>query len=1051
MKSIIVAAITIISVVLAVAGNFSHAIIIAPESFQDEFSAPKEVWHANDDLWKYEDEAFIGQTTDKEQWDRFYACRYYAGGDYEISVKIKQNKVGQWGGGGLIFNSESDGSRNPCMMTRILADRAVIAGYFTSGGSYNEHKAKDIEGGLDKGWHTLKAHVKGNEKEFDVYVDGKLMLEDLPLNYDRGYFGLTICDGNISYKDFAFTQLAPAKPREEFKASKYFGLGSKGEIIGSDMLNSVILFYDKNGRVERQFNVEGGVTTFTSNNRGKIAAFAPNRPLAHIYDEKGKLLGTIDLIAPNGRIITEPSNAFLDDNSYLYILTNEPKALCRFKGRSRPVELPLETAEPDAALVDFSIHGQKLHVVDNKGYVYRYRWHNPPAKPLLLGCFRAGGGGDIRAIASDSRYVYMIERDKVVKYTRDGKKLGVYRGYNLARFSPIALRLDQKGRLYVMDRANDALLQLSSIFTERLPEAEFKSSTSAELSWITHQPSTGVVKLYKDGSFIRTLLDRRIRRRHSVVATELEPHTRYEFSVSPQERAIPPSLAERRHPFLTPAGRGNTQYLNYPIAVFLFTNVIDDEKQKPEWPDTMKPIPIEEVDRFRKEINHACKFYYMNSHMKYNVKPDYYIIDKKYNRSDVFDPGSSYPPKKQLIIDILTENGRKPEEYPGGLYVAATQTYSDETREYYIRGYGGGFTSGTAIKNQGISWWEMTMAEHGAGNDWLMVHEFNHQTDSMMRGSGRREYWFNHYAMLDDNVGKFYWWYNADGYLIRETTPPHWWLNSNRGEIISTTDEDEDGIPDNDPNVWMDEKRMGTDPTKKDTDEDGLTDLEEVLSWNNTDRGWGEDYGGRKIFPDPTNKDSDGDGIIDGEDPYPMFTVKFEIPKASHDIDKPFEPSEWTMLYSLEDPQINYKVYANWDDDCLYIAIDTIKDSMNSIAIDTTTDGWFTGPDNYRFQWGYRGKDFQYELYNCLDPTKFGFNDKELVKEDYSYRFEEKGDRKILLFSLKKNEKTKLMLQQGDIIAIQVISGPAPNPYGWSRYISYFEPNKLMDYKLVEK
>jgi hypothetical protein len=144
-------------------------------------------------------------------------------------------------------------------------------------------------------------------------------------------------------------------------------------------------------------------------------------------------------------------------------------------------------------------------------------------------------------------------------------------------------------------------------------------------------------------------------------------------------------------------------------------------------------------------------------------------------------------------------------------------------------------------------------------------------------------------------------------------------------------------------------------------------------------------------------------------------------------------------------------VYANWDDEHLYVALDTRSDAMCSIALDTTADGWFTGPDNYRFQWGYRGRDFTHELYNCIDPTKFGFNDKERIEGDYVYRFEEKGDRKVLLFSLKRNEKTMLNLRPGDVIALQVISGPAPNEYGWSRYVSYFEPNKLVDFTLVEK
>ncbi len=56
-------------------------------------------------------------------------------------------------------------------------------------------------------------------------------------------------------------------------------------------------------------------------------------------------------------------------------------------------------------------------------------------------------------------------------------------------------------------------------------------------------------------------------------------------------------------------------------------------------------------------------------------------------------------------------------------------------------------------------------------------------------------------------------------------------------------DSDHDGLTDEE------EKKIGSDPKKYDTDEDGLSDSAEVLSY----------------YTDPKNPDSDGDGHKDGE------------------------------------------------------------------------------------------------------------------------------------------------------------------------------------------
>ncbi len=67
---------------------------------------------------------------------------------------------------------------------------------------------------------------------------------------------------------------------------------------------------------------------------------------------------------------------------------------------------------------------------------------------------------------------------------------------------------------------------------------------------------------------------------------------------------------------------------------------------------------------------------------------------------------------------------------------------------------------------------------------------------------------------------------------------------------VSIVGEDEDQDPDKDGLLTKEEKRIGTDPLDPDTDDDGLTDGEEV----------------RKYKTDPLNPDTDGDELKDGQE-----------------------------------------------------------------------------------------------------------------------------------------------------------------------------------------
>lgn len=83
-----------------------------------------------------------------------------------------------------------------------------------------------------------------------------------------------------------------------------------------------------------------------------------------------------------------------------------------------------------------------------------------------------------------------------------------------------------------------------------------------------------------------------------------------------------------------------------------------------------------------------------------------------------------------------------------------------------------------------------------------------------------------------------------------------------RMELLDT---DGDGLADDDARLPFDERRLGTDPSRADTDADGLTDLAELAA-------------GLYRGSDPLRADTDADGLADGFDAWPLDHFAGAIP-----------------------------------------------------------------------------------------------------------------------------------------------------------------------------
>ncbi len=256
-------------------------------------------------------------------------------------------------------------------------------------------------------------------------------------------------------------------------------------------------------------------------------------------------------------------------------------------------------------------------------------------------------------------------------------------------------------------------------------------------------------------------------------------------------------------------------------------------------------------------------FYFRNSLAKLNCAIDWIVVDGA-------PPDTSGPTMRHIEAD-LRKRGVKPGQYDG-VFVTGIG----------LSGNFGGFTifDGTAgcfgghSVRGGLTWYPEDDPDTAYGTAWNFVHEYQHAIDLVIaENSGRKDLLHAHpYA---DRNEKFFKGYYQGG--------EHWdwiactlrefdgWLELKgaTNSFLECTDADGDGMPDEDPRLPMDEKRFGSDATKKDTDGDELGDLAEFTA-------------GRYRASDPNQIDSDGDGIRDGDDRDPLLSIRITLPYWQH-------------------------------------------------------------------------------------------------------------------------------------------------------------------------
>lgn len=487
------------------------------------------------------------------------------------------------------------------------------------------------------------------------------------------------------------------------------------------------------------------------------------------------------------------------------------------------------------------------------------------------------------------------------------------------------------------------------------------------------------------------------------------------------------------------------------MATIIFTNVLDTTKWKPSFPE-LPPLPQQEIERIQSQIEDGIRFYWMNSGMNLFIDNDFIIVDEKLFHHQIFGSQWWYPPKPEWINKAIEQAGKKVEDYVAVLFLACVRDYNETTDKYELRGRGGGFTAGIGANSQyGLSYWEVTHANHGSGNNWLMVHEFHHQLDELFLVSGYPEYWFNHFSPTVNTAADFGEHFDGNAWILKNWPVANWY-DLKFGELRFTIDEDMDGIPDDDARLPFDENRLHSSHRSADTDGDNITDLDEVLFSNWIIEGCGETYGGSTLFPDLINPDTDEDGLADGVDPYPLYAFEPKICYGTIDTTIPVNSNP--IFTRLLDNRIHASVYAQWDSISLSFAFKMDRRAPVKLMIDADANGWFIGRDNYLIY--LKPKDdntleTKLEMVNCSDPKRWPFHDKELAKKlTIKSQMKVIDNEYFITIKLGKDDYTGLKLETGENLGINIGFFVIMDTKGHERYLTIFEPNRFFDVELVE-
>jgi len=649
------------------------------------------------------------------------------------------------------------------------------------------------------------------------------------------------------------------------------------------------------------------------------------------------------------------------------------------------------------------------------------------------------------------------------------------------------IAVNSAGEIALCNTSNNRIVIMSSDFSmPPAPRVVKVSDTSATIVWTDPTIRSTVVR-YRQGDYpartpgheddwkdvqlkqVQTTRPLGPGGEHRITLLGLQPGKRIYYRIkSPAFRCIPDSGWSREYAIATEAGPGRKTVIRATVKILLAPNVINLSSLKD---GATRPEPMSEQDIKRYYLDQFAQtrlFYWHNSRMRFWIDYDVYVDRTMYKKGQLpqgvqVDEWFTKLPRLNAdasLQRLIKQAGREKKVYYGQVVCEAERRWDPNRKLWYYQGSGGG--------TYGVEWPAPGRTHFLGGSDiaWLFCHEYKHQVESQYANSGLNSeddrLWFCHFSPKydDPNTPNVEWkWDTAadhgehwDGiaWQLRHFTDVQY-LRNIYGFVEVVADSDNDGIPDDDPRLPSDEKRLGSDPYSADSDGDGLADMDEVLAST-----WvkcmlaavRKKVPGEFFRPDLRNPDSDGDGIRDGQDPYPIYPFEPVIRRGTVTVDADLrdmgKPQCW-LRHKAEG--VDVELFSRYDENWLYYGLKINGKTDGLILVtDNDADGFYYGNDNCYIEIGPDGTLRNVRMHMAsMNRWPFFDNEHKFLKpEQLKYARSVAKDGTVFVeLAIPRDPKLGLDCRKGEQVGLMLYVGlPGKGQ------ISMCEPYHIFDSKL---